>query len=157
MLDKTEYYHGAAIIRMLDDERCKSVKKRGSLGYIANDEIFIFLKYTTKARSPWGFTFDQEDVDRCTTMAHEYKGVVLGLICGGDGVCALHWPEARELLESKSGRIAVKRKYDQSYTVWGTAGALKGKIPVKRWPLLLFAPDEPAQDSNNGKKNERTS
>jgi len=138
MLDKSGYYHGAAIIRLMDDARCLAVKKRGFLGYVVNNENFVFLKYTTKTRSPWGFTFNQEDVDRCFKMEQEYKNVVLGLICGGDGVCALHLSEAKELLGGKPGRIAAGRKHNQSYAVWGTEGEWKRKIPLGRWPLLLF-------------------
>jgi len=138
MLDKSEYYHGAAIIRLMGDARCLAVKKRGFLGYVVNDEIFVFLKYTTKARSPWGFSFNKEDVDHLFTIEQEYKSVVLGLVCGGDGVCALHWSEAKELLGGKPGRIATGRKHNQCYAVWGTKGTWKRKIPLGRWPLLLF-------------------
>lgn len=148
MLDKFEYYHGAALVRLMDDERCRAVKKHGLLGYVVNDEIFVFLKYTTKTRSPWGFAFDQEDVDRCSKMEQEYKNIVLGLVCGGDGICALHWREAKELLGGKPGRIAAGRKHNQSYAVWGTAGEWKRKISLGRWPLLLFESNEQSRDNN---------
>jgi len=138
MLDKSEYYHGAAIIRLLEDERCRAVRKRELLGYIVNEDIFVLLKYTTKARSPWGFTFDQEDVDRCHRMMNEYRKLILGFVCGGDGVCALNWQEANELLNGKPGRIATGRKHNRSYSVWGTAGELKRKVPVGRWPSIMF-------------------
>jgi hypothetical protein len=42
------------------------------------------------------------------------------------------------LLVEKPGRIAAGRKHNESYAVWGTAGTLKGKIPVGRWPGLSF-------------------
>ena len=144
MLGKFEYYHGAALVRLMDDERCKAVKKRkaSKLGYIVNDEIFVFLKYTTKARSPWSFLFDQEDVDCCSEMEREYKKVVVGLVCGGDGTCSLYWAETRELLGGGAGRIAVGRKHNQRYAVWGTAGEWKRKISLGRWPSLLFESDE---------------
>lgn len=143
MLDQTDYYHGAAVIRLLEDQRCNAVRKRNNLGYVVNGENFIFLKYTTKVRTPWGFTFDQEDIERGFRMLKEYKRVVLGLICGGDGICALDWTEVEKLLDRKPGRISAGRKHNQSYAVWGTAGELKGKISLRRWPQLLF-------ESNNG-------
>lgn len=136
MLDKSGYYHGAAIIRALEDSRCRSVRKDG-IGYIINEEIAVFIKYSTKARSPWSYTFDDEDLDRCHKMAAERR-VILSLVCGGDGVCALEWNEVCILLAGKSGRIAAGRKHNESYAVWGTAGALKGKIPVGRWPEISF-------------------
>lgn len=152
MLDKSEYYHGAAIVRLMENKRCQSVRMRESLGYVVNNDIFVFLKYTTKGRSPWGFMFDQEDVDRCFRMAKEYRKVVLGFICGGDGVCALEWPEANEILGGKPGRIAAGRKHNHSYSVWGTAGELGRKIPVGRWSSLAFEPNDlfPKKDNTAG-------
>lgn len=147
MLDKSEYYHGAAIVRLMDDERCGGVRKKGFLGFVVNEKVFVFLKYTTKGRSPWGFTFDQEDIDRCLKMGTEYSRVVLGLICGGDGVCALTWGEANDLLGGKPGRIAAGRKHNHSYSVWGTAGELKRKIPVGRWPSLTFEFEQKTEDN----------
>lgn len=142
MLDKTEYYHGAAVVRLIRDKHCVSVRKRDNLGYVVNDRSFVLLKYTTKSRSPWGFTFDQEDVDRCVKMAEEYNSVYVGLVCASDGICALTWHEIDELLKGKAGRIAVDRKHNKSYSVWGTAGELKRKVSVNRWPGLMFEATE---------------
>jgi len=147
MLDKSGYYHGAALTRLLDDERCRGLRKHGHLGYVVNGETFVFLKYTTKARTPWGFTFDQEDIERCFNMSEQYSRVIIGLICGGDGVCALEWSQARELLGGKPGRIAAGRKHNHSYDVWGTEGEMKRKISLRRWPELLFE-QEPVLSDN---------
>ena len=136
MIDKLHYYHGAAIISLLENENF-SVRKKGLLGYIVNDQVFIFVKYTTKARSPWRFSFDQEDVDRCLKMALEHKVVVLGLVCGGDGVCALSWEEAQHLLNTKPGWISVQRKHNKSYGVAGSVSELRRKVSVKRWFSII--------------------
>jgi hypothetical protein len=138
VLDKSEYYHGVAIIRLLEDNRCTSIKKRGNLGYVINDNIFVLLKYTTKARTPWGFTFDQEDIDRCNAMNKEHSQLVVGLTCGGDGVCAVTWSEMLYMLDRQPGRIAVGRKHDQSYRIWGKGGKISNMVPVKRWPSIMF-------------------
>lgn len=137
MLYKFGYYHGAAIIRLLEDERCRSVHKQG-LGYVVNERNFVFFKYRTKTRSPWGFNFDQEDIDYCLKIAGAYERFVLGLICGGDGICALNWEEAKTLLGGKAGSISVERKHRHQYSVWGSVEELKNKISVSRWPVLLF-------------------
>ena len=141
MIDKAEFYHGAAIIKLLEDKRNPSIKKRDYLCYLVNN-IFIFPKYTTKVRSPWSFVFNQEDIDRCSKMFHEYNRVVLVLVCGGDGVCALEWEEARFLLNNKPGRIATGRKHNESYAVWGRFGKLVNKVPIGRWPNIVFKPSK---------------
>ncbi|WP_316174529.1 MULTISPECIES: hypothetical protein [unclassified Bradyrhizobium] len=138
MLDKSTYYHGAAVIPILEDARCRSIRKLGSLGYVLNDDIFLFIKYTTKERSPWRFTFDQEDVDRSAKMAAEYRRLVFGFVCGSDGVCAIDGLQGRDLLGNKPGWIAASRKHNHSYTVWGAGGELKRKISLGQWPALLF-------------------
>ena len=115
MLDKSAYYHGAALTLVLEDRRCNSIRMREHVGYVANDDIFLFIKYTTKVQPPWRFAFDQEDVDRCAQMQGEYRRVVLGLVCGGDGVCGLDWDRDRSLLDGKPGWIATARKHNQRY------------------------------------------
>lgn len=132
MIDKLHYYHGAAIVSLLENENF-SVSRKGLLGYVVNNKVFIFVKYTTKSRSPWRFSFDQEDIDRCSKMAAEYNSVVIGLVCGGDGICAINWSEAQMLLGVKPGWISTKRKHNESYGVAGSASKFKGKIPIGRW------------------------
>ncbi|MEK7089163.1 MAG: hypothetical protein AAB913_03475 [Patescibacteria group bacterium] len=137
MIDKLHYYHGAAIVSLLEEDGNVSVKKKGLLGYVINNEVFVFLKYTTKARSPWKFSFDQEDVDRCLNMKSEYGTIVLGLICGGDGVCALTWDETQSLLDIRPGWISAQRKHNESYKVIGSVSKLRRKIPVGRWANII--------------------
>lgn len=139
MLDKSAYYHGAAVIPILEDARCLSIRKLGTLGYAVNDDKFLFIKYTTKEKSPWRFTFDKEDIGRCANMTKDYRGgVILGFVCGSDGVCAIDWTQGQELLGEKPGWVAASRKHNHSYTVWGANGELRRKISLGRWPELIF-------------------
>jgi hypothetical protein len=87
----------------LQDARCQSIRKLGSLGYVLNDETFLFIKYTTKERSPWRFTFDQEDVDRSIGAAARYRQLIFGFVYGSGGICAIDWVQGCELLGSKPG------------------------------------------------------
>jgi len=137
MLDKAEYYHGAAVVSLLENDNAFSIRKKGFLGYVVNDKIFVFLKYTTKAKTPWRFTFDQEDIDRCLKMSAEHQGVVFGLVCGGDGICGLKWNEVRSLLGDKPGWISAKRKHNESYAVAGSENELERKITVGRWSTFI--------------------
>lgn len=141
MLDKSAYYHGAAVIPVLEDSRCRSIRKLSTLGYVVNDDTFLFIKYTTKARSPWRFTFDQEDIDRCARVSGEYRRLVFGFVCGGDGVCAVDWIQGRDLLGMKPSWIAAARKHNHSYSVWGSNGELKRKVSLGKWPALVFGVD----------------
>ena len=136
MIDKQEFYHGAAIVRLFEDPRCERVRRQG-FGYIVNEGVFVFLKYSTKGRSPWGFVFSGEEVRKLNGITTR---IFAGLICGGDGVCAVAWDDVKMLLgkTQRSGRIAVRRRFNERYGVSGPATELKGKIPVKAWPSLVF-------------------
>lgn len=138
MIDKQAYYHGAAVITLLEDARCKALHKKGLLGYVVNDGVFLFIKYTTKSRTPWRFTFDQEDVDRANRMAQEYGTVLIPMVCAGDGVCVITWDEGVLLLGNVPGFIAVARKHHEQYAVWGAYEDMKGKVSLSRWPSLAF-------------------
>lgn len=143
MIDKYEFYHGAAIVRLLQDERCAALCRKGLLGYVLNNSVFLFIKYTTKARSPWRFSFDKEDIERADKMALEHERVVFPFVCGGDGICALDWSEARRLLDGNPGWIAVARKHNGQYAVWGSVDEHERRISKKRWPEIGFEAMQP--------------
>jgi len=137
MLEKQEFYWGAAIVRLLDHPRCESLNKI-AFGYLVNSTHFIVLKYSTKSRTPWQFTFGGDEIHTLANSADRYKSVVIGLVCGGDGVCAIAWNQAEKLLSGKPGSISVRRKFHGRYGVAGPTGDLERKVSIGDWPALLF-------------------
>lgn len=137
MIDKQEFYHGAAILRILEDVRCQSVQKH-DFGYQINERIFVFLKYTTKSRSPWQFTFSREDVGRLSSLVSSYRKIVIALICGGDGICAVPWVDVEELIKGEAGWLSVRRNFNKRYGVTGPAGKLGKKVSRSEWPSVIF-------------------
>jgi hypothetical protein len=140
MIAKREFYHGVAVVRLLEDKRCRTVRK-AELGYVVNENVFIFLKYSTKARSPWRFTFVSAEVDQLNSRAASLGDVFVAFICGGDGICAVAWSEACRLLGSRAGWISARRNFKQEYRVAGPTGELGGKVPVNGWPSIAFEND----------------
>jgi len=137
MIAKREFYHGVAFVRLLEDKRCQTVRK-DEFGYVVNDDVFIFLKYSTKARSPWRFTFVPEEVEQLNFRAGSFREIFIVMICGGDGICAVSWCNACILLGSKAGWIAVKRKFDEEYAVAGPMDELRRKVALNTWPSIAF-------------------
>lgn len=137
MLEKQEFYWGAAIIRLLNDPRCTCLSKR-EYGYLINSTQFTALKYSTKSRTPWGFTFGQDEIDKLGDASDRYKLVVVALVCGGDGVCAITWKQAMSLLGGEPGWISARRGFHGRYGVAGPKGELDRKISIRDWPALLF-------------------
>jgi len=137
MIAKREFYHGVAIVRLLEDKRCQTVRK-DQLGYIVNDKVFVFIKYTTKAWTPWMFTFGQDEVEQLNSLATSFKDIIVVLVCGGDGICAVSWCNASRLLGNKKGWISARRKFNEQYAVAGQADQLHGKVSLNEWPLLVL-------------------
>lgn len=139
MIDKQEFYHGAAILRILEDARCRSVRKQ-DFGYRINEEVFVFPKYTTKTRSPWRFTFGREELSRLGPLIASCRRIVVALICGGDGICAVPWEDVERVLGGNFGWVSVRRNFNKRYDVAGPAGGLHRKISRQEWPSVIFEP-----------------
>jgi hypothetical protein len=137
MIDKQEFYHGAAVIRILEDKRCRSIKKH-DFGYLVNDNVFVFMKYSAKSRSPWGFSFSEQEITRINSVPSCVTKVEIGLICGGDGICTISFQDLEKILGGKSGRISAKRAFREQYKVSGPVATLKGKIALSLWPQSIF-------------------
>ena len=137
MIDKQEFYHGVAIIRLLESEHYQRVQKH-NLGYTVNDETFVFLKYSTKSRSPWRFSFSCDDSERLNSLASSFRKIVVALVCGGDGICAITWREAAGLLGNDAGWISARRDFNEQYGVAGPQGKLKNKVTLGHWPSIVF-------------------
>lgn len=137
MIEKMEFYHGAALVRLIEDPRCETIVKH-SCGYRINSDRILAIKYSTKARSPWGFTFSGEDISRFEAASAEFGECAIALVCGGDGICALSWSICASLLDGSSGWVTAKRGFAGCYAVSGPAGELKGKVAMNRWPTIVF-------------------
>jgi len=135
MIDKQNYYHGAALIEILEHANCKQISKFDT-GFAVNGNIFIFLKYTTKHRSPWRFTFSQSDIEYLDSL--KGKSIFIALVCGGDGICSIKETELKILITNKSGWVSAKRKFREQYKVTGSNNELTEKVSFKRWPNIIF-------------------
>ena len=136
MIDKQEFYHGVAILKLLRDSIPTSVRK-SEIGYVVNDDSFIFVKYSTKSRSPWRFSFTANEVPKLQALYASYKKLVVAFVCGGDGVCAVPWEEVERLLGSSPGWISSTRRFKECYAVAGPSGRLRRKVALSEWPLAL--------------------
>ncbi|MEK6622390.1 MAG: hypothetical protein AABY74_10755 [Planctomycetota bacterium] len=137
MIDKQEFYHGAALVRLLDDDRCIEVKKH-STGYIINNDVMVLLKYSTRNRTPWRFTFTLDEMINIETLRKGENKIVIVLVCGGDGICAIYADELHTIMGDNPGWIAIRRNFKEQYGVAGPNGDLERKIAFQRWPAIVF-------------------
>lgn len=140
MLDKQEFYHGAAIVRLLEDHRYRNLR-RHEFCYLVNERVLVFLKYSTKSRSPWRFNFTEAEYARLNEASSSGGRVVVAMVCGGDGVCALTWESVEQIFGNVAGWISVRRKFNESYGVSGPNGNLQRKVQLQQWPKIVFECD----------------
>ena len=136
MIEKQEYYHGAAILRLLSDERTCTVRPAGA-GFIVNGYIYILIKYATKTISPWRFTFSLSEL-RSVEEYLRRGDVILALVCGGDGICAIQWSVASQVLGDVPSWMSCQRGFNKRYVVSGPLGEIARRIPHGQWPSVVF-------------------
>lgn len=134
MIDKQDFYHGTVLSRLIEDRRCRYISKKDDL-YIVNNTSYIYLKYSTKSRSPWTFTFKRIEIEKIERISDR---ITIALICGGDGICAIRLSELKRIFNNNVGCISVKRNFHKQYGVSGPIDKLDDKISLSRINELVF-------------------
>lgn len=148
MINKQNFYHGVALISLLDDENCEHVQKYES-GYLVNNRSIFFLKYSTKNRSPWRFVFNNDEIGKFREYFGLCGDMFMAFICGGDGVCVIHWKELESIMDDNAKWISAKRNYNKRFTVAGSKGVLDRKVSLRDWPSVLFEVKEDGEISHD--------
>ncbi len=136
-LRKQDFYEGAALVGLARTGMLNMVRHVPPF-YALNDTIVVLLKYSTRGRSPWGFTFTPEEQAALARQA-AVTPTYVGLICGSDGVTAIDFPDYALIARTKSTPIRVScfRAHGEHYEVRGPDGVLPRKIPPSAWQRLL--------------------
>lgn len=140
-IKKQEFYEGAALHQVTSGA--------GSIGilhdppfFVLNERLCVMFKYCTKGRSPWNFTFGSHE-QRSVKLRASTSEVVIGLICGDDGVAAIDSEEFFQIASIRdcSIRIACYRRHGEHYEITGPDGSLLGKIAPSRWKRITSSED----------------
>ena len=136
-IKKQEFYEGAALHLLARAGGISSIRYETPFFRI-NDYLLVHLKYSTKTRSPWGFTFTKDEQVILQTRTSDFK-IVIGLICGADGVVAITYEDYLSVATSRTSavHIACYRQHGEHYEVNGPDGRLDGKIAPSNWLRIL--------------------
>lgn len=136
-IKKQEFYEGAAL-HLLARGRGTLTLRHEPPCFVADDRLVLYLKYCTKVRSPWGFTLGAGELDHLGEYDSRFD-VVLGFICGGDGVAAVRYDEVRQITAGQTDvfHIACYRKHHEHYEVSGPSGTLSHKVAPSDWSRVL--------------------
>lgn len=136
-IQKQEFYEGAALHQLIRGSNGAKVIYAPPL-FVFDDKLQVHLKYSTGKRSPWGFTFTPEEQVFLGERAQSMP-LVIGLICGADGVAAVAYNEYLSVasLKGTSLRVSCRRNHREYFEVGGPDGTLAGKVAPADWGRLL--------------------
>jgi hypothetical protein len=136
-IKKQEFYEGAALHLLARSRGITSIRYEAPF-FLLNDQLSVYLKYSTRGRSPWGFTFMPDEQVILQERASEFE-IVIGLICGADGVAAVTYGAYRSIAAPSASalHIACFRQHGEHYEVSGPDGSLERKIAPSNWQRIL--------------------
>jgi hypothetical protein len=138
-ISKIEFYEGAAIHRLIRSLGDVRVRIDGDT-LVVNEGCRVYTKYCTRTRGPWTFTF--APTERRVLVEHSSTiPLVIGLVCGADGIAALRFEEFALVTGSRDGQVAVAcaRRYNEHFAVSGPACELGYKIAPSEWSRIFHA------------------
>ena len=101
-IKKQEFYEGAALHRLVRSGQIARIQYEAPF-FSLNDKLSILLKYTTKGRSPWGFTFTIDEQASLKSLSSK-RETVIALVCGADGVAAFSYGDYLTIASPKMAR-----------------------------------------------------
>ena len=136
-IKKQEFYEGAALHLLARTGRLSSVRYMTPF-FLLNDQLAVLLKYSTKGRSPWGFTFTPEEQQLLQGKASKSK-IAIGLVCGADGVAGISYDAYLSIavLRKSALHVSCYRQHGEHYEINGPDGALSKKVAPSNWQRIF--------------------
>jgi hypothetical protein len=137
-IQKQEFYEGAALHQLMRGSCGTNAVVHSPPFFVFNGTLQVHLKYSTAKRSPWGFTFMPDEQTLLRQRAQEMP-LVIGLICGADGVAAVPYEDYVRVAAVKDAalRISCRRNHRERFEIVGPDGALPSKVAPSDWVRLL--------------------
>jgi hypothetical protein len=138
-----DLYHGAVLTQITEHPSFKALNKVDDIygHYLVNHDTRLFVKYLTKASSPWHFKFSYNELQSIQADMESTGNVYLCLVCGQETICSLNIQEFSNLIDVTSldsQTIIVEVPQGGSMHVKGTAGKLPKTLPHNSFPNKLF-------------------
>jgi len=137
-IKKQEFYEGAALHRLARTGGIPGVRYTPPF-FIFNERLRVLFKYSTRTRSPWGFTFMPDEQSLLNTRSREDYPIVIAMVCGSDGVAAIHYSAYLTIaaLRPTALRVSCGRLHGKHYRIKGPDGQLATKVAPSEWHQIL--------------------
>ena len=132
-IQKQEFYEGAALHQLVRNSSGVSLRYASPV-FVMDARVQLYLKYSAGKRSPWGFTFTPEEQKMISDLSAKLP-LVIGLICGADGVVAVPCSEYDAVAGERETaiRISCYRRHREHFEVIGPNGTISRKIASSDW------------------------
>jgi hypothetical protein len=136
-IKKQEFYEGAALHLLARTGRITSIRYEAPFFFL-NNQLMVLLKYSTRGRSPWGFTFTPDEQALLKTAGFKSR-IIIGLVCGADGVAAFSYDAYVGIAGHRESavHVACYRRHAEHYEVSGPDGCLERKVAPSDWRRIL--------------------
>lgn len=145
MIKEFEFFHGVVFARILHGGKklvsIKNYPTSSNASYVIDDNIGIYVKYSSKRMSPWRFSFQKEHQDEILEMKNKFGEIYIILVCNDDGIVCLNFDELKNILDHKHEKtewISVARGPREKYEIKGSDGKLLLKIGNSDFPTKIF-------------------
>ncbi len=135
MIKEFSFYHGVVFSSLFHycDKPFTIVQYPSSdnASYIVNNNVGVYIKYSTKRLSPWHFSFQNLHLSEMQKMNSMCNRLILILVCRDDGIVGLSSEEFQQIVNSTNNGtewISINRGLREKYSVKGSAGKLIYKI-----------------------------
>lgn len=135
MITDIAKFHGAFFVMLFEQfNEPVSVSKISEFGtafYLINNQVPIYLKHSSKRKSPWAFNFFRQHQESQEQLFKTYGECFTCLICGKDGIVGLSMSELRKVLLTNlndQGSISVQRRLKKMYYIKGRDGQLEKRV-----------------------------
>jgi hypothetical protein len=150
MINEFEFFHGAVLARMLHATQqtmaVSPYSEFDNASYVINENVGVYIKYSTKRLSPWRFSFQKRHHEMIMQMNHDLGHVFVVLVCNDDGAVVLAFDEFREVVKSGSTTgqwISAARNRGQMYLIKGSDGKLSFKVGKDEFSEKIFKLQSP--------------
>lgn len=137
-IKKQEFYEGAALHRLARTGGIPGVRYNPPF-FVFNDRLLVLIKYSTRTRSPWGFTFTPDEQALLNARALADRSIVIAMVCGSDGVAAIRYDAYLTIAAQRPTalRVSCGRLHGKHYQINGPDGQLANKIAPSEWHQIL--------------------
>ena len=117
------------------------IRKTWINSYNLNNDVWLYIKTSTKRNSPWLFTFTKEHQDDIQKLKNSFWLLFLVLVCNDDGLVCLNFEELKDILDYdhlNSEWVRIGRRKWEKYEVYWHDWKLKRKIWDNEFPKKIL-------------------